>query len=133
VPDDLGVAPRDPFPGSVVYAVDYATMRDAGPAWPLLHAGFAGRPLDGGGRALGVDLPAGPRGGPAFDVQGRLAGVAPPAQGRGPDRLLLPSELATHSVPLRAVAPGEIPISRLSLDEIYERAMRVSVQVLVVR
>jgi hypothetical protein len=132
VPDDLGVASRDPFPGSIVYAVDYATMSVATPAWPLLHPGFAGQPLDGGGRALGIELPPGPRGGPVFDAQGRLAGVALPGR-RGPDRLLLPSQLAKYAVPLRVVAPADGTASRMSVDEIYERAMRVSVQALAVR
>lgn len=109
-----------------------ATMRAPTPAWPMLHPGFAGRSLDGGGRALGIELPAGPRGGPVFDAQGRLTGVALPGQS-GPDRLLVPSQLVAHSVPLRVAAPADGTASRMSVEEIYERAMRVSVQVFAVR
>jgi hypothetical protein len=35
------MAPRDPFPGSPGFAVDYTATPDAAaPAWPLLHLGF---------------------------------------------------------------------------------------------
>ncbi len=132
-PDDMTLAPRDPFPGSIVYAVEFAVARDATPGWPMLHTGFAGRPLeDGQWRALGIALPEGPRGGPVFDAEGRLAGVAVPGR-RGQDRLLLPSQLTG---PPAGLLPPPKPLAdgrRLGIDEIYERSLRVSVQVLGVR
>lgn len=135
LPDGFAVAVRDPFPGSIGYAVEYA-VTGSHAAWPLLRGGFVGRSeRDPAVRALGIELPrGGGRGGPVFSADGLLAGVAVHAPGGG-DRLLLPSQLAAAGVALGAraaptggdaAAPG-----RPGTDEIYERAMRSAVQVLV--
>jgi hypothetical protein len=132
MPAGMHLAPRDPFPGSIVYLVEFGPDPDAAPGWPQLHAGFAGAAVaTTNGRRLGVDLAPGPRGGPVFDAQGRLVGVALPGRG-GRDELLLPSQLRPHIVQGETTTtPGFAP--PLGIDEIYERSLRVAVQVLAVR
>lgn len=134
LPEGLAFAPRDPFPGSIGYAVGYAATGTQA-AWPLLRGGFVGRPeQDPSVRALGIELPAGGgRGGPVFSADGLVAGVAVRSAAGG-DRLLLPSQLAAAGIAhgtRSAPDPGDHePAWRPSTDEIYERAMRVAVQVL---
>lgn len=131
-------APREPFPGSVAYTVQYATAAGStGPVWPVLSGGFAGAPLQrvsagaDASRALGIELPAGPGlgslGGPVFDQAGRVIGLALRGRDGGADRLLPVSRLPVST----AVAPD--PAARLPADEIYERALLASVQLLVER
>lgn len=127
------VAPRDPYPGSVAFAVEYVESRDAAAQWPVLHSGFLGQPIaDGAERKLGLDMPPGPRGGPVFDAGGRFVGIAL-AGDRGAARLLPPSrlELAVGEGALGATGSPSAP--RVSADVIYESALRCTAQVIVAR
>ena len=108
----LAAAPRDAFPGSPAYALDYPASADAAPAWPLLRAGFLGR------RELGIALPPGPRGGPVLDQAGRVVGLALS------DRLVPVSLFRAHL----AEAPADAP--RITIEELYERALAATVQVI---
>ncbi len=124
-------AARAPFAGSVGYAVEYAAQAGSEPAWPLLRLGFFGRsPRFEGVQQLGIDLPAGSRGGPAFDDAGRIVGVAARAPD-GSDRLVTLASLPRELRPFfGAESPGG-PTPRSPLDVIYERALLVSLQLLV--
>lgn len=131
VPADATRAPRDPFPGSVGHLVQHAARSDARTAWPLLHAGFVGaRASADVPHALGIDVPAGPRGGTVDDAAGRLAGFATD-DASGAPRLLpvlwLERLLGARRLPPPADAP---PGGRAGGDAIYERALPVAVQVL---
>ena len=142
-PENLWLAPADAFPGSVGYAVEYVASRDSTPAWPLLRTGFLGAATgDGGERLLGIDMPAGPRGGPVFDAAGRLTGLALPGQvnkaGRSPtqDRLIPVSALQTQlklsgkAAPvLGSPPPADFP-PRAAVDRIYETSLKASVQLI---
>lgn len=142
-PENLWLAPADTFPGSVGYAVEYVASRDSTPAWPLLRTGFLGAAIgDGGERLLGIDMPAGPRGGPVFDAAGRLTGLALPGQadkaGRSPtqDRLIPVSALQTQlkrsgqTTPILGLPPpADLPL-RAAVDRIYETSLKASVQLL---
>lgn len=121
---------RDPFPGSVGFAVEYAPQTDTEPAWPFLRSGFFGRTAgDGTDRMLGIDMvAAGPRGGPLFDTAGRLAGIALP-DGTTQGRLLGCSRLAAMNS--GGLAGANATSSPLPLDEIYERSLRTALQVIV--
>ena len=112
----LHPAPRDAFPGSVAYALAFPP--DAGAAWPVMRAGFLGK-----ARLLGVELPPGARGGPVLDAAGRLVGVSI-ADADGADRLVPVSLLR----PYAGAAAGED--AKLAPDEIYERALQSTLQVL---
>ncbi len=142
-PEDLLVAPGDAFPGSTGFAVEYVSTPDAAPAWPVLRAGFLGGGVGNSGeRLLGIDMPAGPRGGPVFDGTGRLIGLA--LQGSagtaavGDDRLVAVSQLrkalrvAMASEQLTAYdAPGPAgPRPRGLVDKIYESSLKTSLQVI---
>ena len=142
-PENLWIAPADAFPGSVGYVVEYVASHDSTPAWPLLRTGFLGAAIgDGDERLLGIDMPAGPRGGPVFDAAGRLTGLALPGQvnkaGRSPtqDRLIPVSALQTQQkLSGRAAAiwgspaPLDLP-PRAAVDRIYETSLKASVQLI---
>lgn len=140
-PDALRPAPRDAFPGSVAYAVEYATTHDAAPAWPLLRTGFLGgatpanAPWAEANRALGLALPPGPRGGPVFNAAGQWVGLAVQGPKGGVDRLVPISALKTRfarrtNALLGPVAPDLAP---LAMDQIYEINLRTTLQVMAVR
>jgi tetratricopeptide (TPR) repeat protein len=136
---EVAAAARDPFPGSPGALVEFDP--DAAPraAWPMLRQGFFGRALmSSPARALGIEAPPGPRGGPVFDRSGRLAGMAV-AAADGTDRLLSWGDLAAAApdVPLERRAgpasdlPAGPPPGPAPVDAVYEAALRVAVQVLV--
>ncbi len=131
VPGLAGSA-RPPFAGSPGYTVEYGQGADAQAAWPLLRQGFFGRPLaTAGERLLGIEAPAGPRGGPVFDAFGDLAGIAVPTAG-GPDRLIAVASLAPElGLPAVVTTPGAAR-ERAAVDAIYEVALRLTLQLLVV-
>ena len=129
-----GFAPRDPFAGSPGFAVEYAIDRTGMPAWPLLWQGFLGGQAERGARQLGIDVPPGGQGGgPVLDAAGRVAGVMVPGGGHPvfiprsawPQRLTVGSAAASQP----GSSPG--PVVPLALDQAYENALRVTVQVLV--
>ena len=140
VATDLQVSPSDAFPGSPGFAVEYVTLPNAAPAWPILRTGFLGSAKgDSGERLLGIDMPAGARGGPVFDGVGRLIGLALPGQaGKVDDRLVSASQLrkafgeAMAAKPLAtwnsSVPAGPKP--RASVDSIYEDSLKTSLQVI---
>lgn len=130
---DEAFAPNDPFPGSIAFAVEYATSRHATPSWPVLSSGFLGQPAaNGARRQLGIDLPAGPRGGPVFDAGGRVVGIAVPVSGNAGQ--LVPASQLRASVGELLGRPSPQPAnSRVPIDRIYESALRTSLQIIVQR
>ncbi len=130
----LATAERDPFPGSPGYAVEYTRADHAVPAWPRLRIGFHGMGVDGDpeARLLGIDLPAGPRGGPVFDAAGRLAGIAI-AHASGRDRTVMVSALRRELNGVIAAAAPAAAQHRAPLDEIYEAALPVTLQLITAR
>ncbi|CAN5385119.1 hypothetical protein BH11PSE11_BH11PSE11_11740 [soil metagenome] len=133
----MSPAARDPFPGSIAHSVEYATTSDAKPAWPVLTSGFLGQPKDDSGeRRLGIDLQKGPRGGPVFDAAGRFIGIAMPGRD-GLDQIVLASRLNLQAGESTTDSPGasanaSAP-SPVGLNQIYESAMAVSVQIIATR
>jgi hypothetical protein len=126
---------REPFAGSPGAMVEFA-VGDASAAWPLLRQGFFARLTAAGGggpRALGIDAPTGPRGGPVFDAYGRHAGMAAPGPA-GQDRLLpIDALLRAAGLPLPPpadAAPAPRPADRAPVDALYEVGMRLALQVL---
>jgi tetratricopeptide (TPR) repeat protein len=114
----LTLPPRDAFAGAPAHAVTYS---DSAPSWPALHTGFLAM------AGLGIEMPGAARGGPVFDAQGRLAGIALRVDGR--DRLL-PASAMRELLPELSPTINPTPSPRLPLDELYERALRVTLQVL---
>jgi hypothetical protein len=144
MPDGASLAPRNAFPGSPAYAFAHAVDElrsdipatdaeapQAPAAWPSMTMGFAGQPHPQGGSWLGVDLHArrNPLGGPVLDAQGRLTGVSIGAQGDEPGRLVPASTLLQRgwaSTPPEAGQAGP----RLASDEMYERGLASTVQII---
>lgn len=126
-------AGRDPFPGSLVYSTEYPMDRDSRPEWPVLRHGFLGSPLnDGRETGLGITLGKGPRGGPVFDASAALAGIAMSGPD-GEDRLLpigrIRQALGSHIGPVAPPMKGQ----RLAIEQVYEHAMRMTLQVFTAR
>lgn len=136
----LLTAPGDAFPGSAGFAVEYVSTAHVAPAWPVLRTGFLGAASgDAGERLLGIDMPAGPRGGPVFDASGRLIGLALRGAS-GDDRLVPVSQLRTA---LAGALPGEQLTAQDSpdpagtrprglVDKIYENSLKTTLQVITV-
>ena len=130
------LAPKDAFAGSPGYVIAYAATRNASPAWPWLGQGFFGG-FDGaaGMRKLGIALPAELYGGPVLNAYGELAGIS--VQGAVGQATMLPVSMfaafarentnAAQSIP----AVGTAPAMRMASDEVYERALRITLQVIV--
>jgi tetratricopeptide (TPR) repeat protein len=132
LPENWAVAERAPFAGSVGYAVEFAAMpASAEAAWPLLRLGFFGRaPAATALPLLGIDLPPGPRGGAAFDEAGRLVGLALRSPD-GRDRLVTVAALPEEARALLGeLTPGG-PTPRSAVDVVYERALRLTLQLIV--
>ena len=124
-------AARDAFPGSPACAVEHVAAGQA-PAWPQLQLGFLGALRPDGSRALGLDMPRGPRGGPVLDLQGRMVGLAM-AHEDGVDRLLPASLLRQRlDLPGPALEPssGTSTPQRLSMAAVYELALPQTLQVI---
>jgi hypothetical protein len=132
-PQELAISPRAPFAGSPGYSVEYVpTARAAVPAWPLLTVGFFGRAEPQESLpALGIEMPAGPRGGPVFDAAGRMVGVAAVTGGR--DRLVPLAALQPHTGDVFGVPSAPGATRRVALDVIYERSLLLTLQVIVER
>jgi hypothetical protein len=132
-PREHVISPRAPFAGSPGYSVEYVpTAQAALPAWPLLSIGFVGRAAPQEALpALGIEMPAGPRGGPVFDAAGRMVGVAAVTAGR--DRLVPLAELQAHTGDVFGVPSAPGAAARVALDVIYERSMLLTLQVVVDR
>lgn len=126
-------ASRDPFPGSVVYAIEYAMVRGAQPDWPVLRHGFLGSPSGNSPEwELGITMPTGPHGGPVFDASGALAGVT--ISTREGKAMSLPISRMRRMLGDRLGPPIQATKGiRVAMENIYENAMRVTVQVMTVR
>jgi len=131
-PAALTLAPREPFPGSPGLVVGYRVEADALPAWPRLSAGFLGGPMpDGAQRRLGIEVPAGSAGSPVFDAAGRLAGIVlpPVAQGQ-PGLARVASLIAAAGREWPASATSGTTPPAMPVDQLYERALRSSLQLI---
>ena len=127
----LRVAARDPFPGSVAMAIEFALQAAGLPAWPWLKAGFVGAALPQPGlRMLGIAMPeGGARGGPVFDKQGALCGIAI-NQGHH-DRLVGSAGLRDWPGSGLGAAPlAQAADAPMGPDAVYEQGLRAAVQVL---
>jgi hypothetical protein len=126
----LQAAARDAFPGSPGYAVTYTANDTAAAAWPWLNVGFLGgvEPASGA-RRLGIEMPAHALpGSPVFDTAGRLVGLS---AGAG---LLLPVSSLRDELPaLLPVPPATPPAASVATDELYERLLQITLQVIALR
>jgi len=123
-------APREAFAGTAAYAVGFVANDTGNAAWPQLSIGFLGAGVPGSdARWLGIDIPRGTAGAPVLDPAGRLVGISLPPGSDGRVRMLGVGRLEALTGPLPL--PGADAAPRLGLDEVYERAMRVVLQVLV--
>jgi hypothetical protein len=130
------VSPHDAFAGSPAFASDYPSDPEGRPAWPVMRAGFLGAPLPGDGadaRRLGVALPGvGPRGGPVYDQGGRLIGLAlGQSMSGGTDRMIPVSILRSRLGERFGAQAVEPRPAAVGADELYERALKTTLQVLV--
>jgi hypothetical protein len=124
------LAIRDPFAGSAGSVADYPLEENGAPAWPRLHPGFlGGMSLSSPVRRLGIALPSGPRGGPVFDGSGRLAGIAMNGSS-GQDILVTVSQLRMTLGTSAAAPPGAASAAPMPLEESYEAAMQLALQLI---
>lgn len=125
------------FAGRPCFVLGFPAGSGGRAVWPVLTPGFLGLP-EGQGHALTLppDIPPGAEGGIVFDGGGQWVGLVLPARGEagagGGYRMLQASALVGPPLAgLEAPPSGGRRPASLSLDEIYERGMRVLVRVLV--
>lgn len=124
-------APRDAFAGSPATAFNQLAAPTPQPAWPAMQRGFLGRVSAASNQqALGLALPDAPRGGPVFDQAGRWIGIAVTGQS-GEPRLLPLSDLQAALGPWFEAVPVQPQGLTLALDQQYEQALPLTVQLLV--
>ncbi|WP_310384093.1 hypothetical protein [Roseateles sp.] len=124
-------APRDAFAGSPATAFSYLAAPSAQAAWPAMHRGFLGRlSAASNQQALGIELPVAPRGGPVFDQAGRWVGISV-AGPNGDPKLASLSVLQAALGPWFEAVPVQAQGLTLALDEQYEQALPLTVQLLV--
>jgi hypothetical protein len=123
-------AGRDPFAGSPGFVVAYAPAAHAAPAWPWLRLGFLGMPAgrDQTQRRLGIATPASAIGAPVFDAHGQLAGITLPQQTG--EAIWQPASAWANWLPAR-LAPVPAPQPPVAPDLVYERALRIALQLIV--
>jgi hypothetical protein len=128
--DELISAARDPFPGSPAFLMAFIGARNAAPVWPTLRVSFLGSPAMGEARyRLGIDAAGAAQGGPVFDVAGRWIGMSM-GDADGTHGLVLASELRRLGA-IAHLAAGATDVTRaMPLDEVYERGLRIAVEVL---
>ena len=132
-PHGYGGAVGKSFPGSLFYYAGYAMSDGADAQWPAMQHGFIGMPANGGqAMSLGIDPAKGSHGGPVFNADGALAGIG--LRGPSGEQVLLPVGRIGQMLgePIVTVsAPAGRP--RMTIEHVYENAMRFSLQVLAAR
>ena len=124
----------DPHAGSPAYLADHARSQGGQAAWPRLRHGFLGAPAGERGRnAIGIAPAAGAAaGGPVFNGSGGLAGIAYNAP-NGSASFLSAAWLGRRlGMPLAPAAPTPAG-PRIALEQVYENAMRGTLQVIAER
>jgi tetratricopeptide (TPR) repeat protein len=128
----LAAAGCEPYAGSPGYMVEYAPSRSPSAAWPLLRQGFFARLAnDASLRPLGLDAPAGPRGGPVFNRHGEFVGIAVQGADGGPR--LVPAALLAARAGATLASPDATDSHRTGpadIDAIYERSLHIALQVI---
>jgi len=150
-------AARDPYAGSPGYVVDYAAGDAAASQWPWLHAGFfaaAASPAapaapaataatastatpaspdahDATSRPLGFAAGRTRAGGVVFDGAGRWAGLVVAGGDATRPARFVPASALRAAWADAPQPPAESAPARAGADEIYERALRSTVQVIV--
>lgn len=121
---------REPFGGSPGYAIGFEPGAGV-PAWPRLHAGFHAPLPSHGARRLGIGLAAGLDATPVYDAGGRLTGLGV-RDAADEVRFISAAAMRDWLGPDagRMAGPVDAPASRIGSDEIYERALTGTLQVL---
>lgn len=128
-----------PFSGSPGYVLEYAQGRSAAPAWPRLRMGFLGATSGTAGlRSLGIDVGDSRQGGPVLDASGRVVGIV--LRDAANQATLLPvSSWPADASGYRAATKRDRPALAavasprriVPIDEVYERALHLALQVIV--
>jgi hypothetical protein len=92
-------------------------------------------PREDGPRKLGIGVAASTCGGPVLDAVGRLAGMVLAGQSEKPVMLSASRWLASLNSGAEPAATGPVarPSGVMPSDEVYERGLRVALQIIVLR
>lgn len=122
-------SPREAFPGSPAFLAAAGDGLSPHAAWPRLQIGFLGTHSADGSRLLGIPLPGNAVGAPVVDRLGGILGMALGGYRTGQPRLagVLSLRKLAGGDGLELAARG----SAIPVDEIYETALRNTLQVLV--
>ena len=125
-------ARREAFAGSPAFAFGHVAPAAGMPPWPVTTLGFLAMPPAGpDARPLGFDLSSSSPGGPVFDASGRWIGVTVPNADGSASLVSAAAARALWEPGQPAGAPAEQIPPRVAVDELYEAASRVTLQVIV--
>jgi tetratricopeptide (TPR) repeat protein len=126
---------REPFAGSPGFIVEYAASGRAEAAWPMLRSGFLGVRADRTGqRDLGIEVPVSLHGGPIFDASGRLIGMGLARPNGSAAMIPISAWWSAGTGQQSRGLDSATPVARpRQPDEIYETALRLALQVIIVR
>lgn len=127
-------SPRAGRPGFAVAQAPQAAS--ALPAWPWLFRGFVGRvAARDGSQELGIDVPPAADGVLLMDAEGRVAGMGVRGA-QGGLRVVPVAGFAGRSLSVAdAVQGGVLPATQPgpAMDEVYERSLRIGLQLIAAR
>lgn len=129
---DLPLAASEAAPGSPACIFGYPPGPARDGAWPRASLGFLGRRRSIEERLLGIEVAAGMAGAPVVNLLGRAVGIVLPAGGDGRPGLAGVATIRALAGE-QAAAVDTAATANRPLDELYEKAMRVGLQVIAVR
>ncbi len=125
-------ARREAFAGSPAFAFGHVVPAAGMPPWPVMTLGFLGMPpAVPGARPLGFDLSSSSPGGPVFDSSGRWIGVTLPSADGTSNLVSAAAARAFWEPGDAAGAQADRATPRIAVDELYEVASRMTLQVIV--
>lgn len=123
------IAGEEAPPGSPACAFGYPADSARNGAWPRTNLGFLGRWISSKVRLLGIDIATGTVGAPVVDLGGNVVGIVVPGDAGGKPRLAGVAAIrALLDEP--PAAADSAPAANRPLDELYESAMRLALQVI---
>jgi S1-C subfamily serine protease len=121
----LTIADKSPFPGTPIYIIGFSPLNQDQADWPQLRVDILGTPTAANHDGYPLHARFAPKGAGVFNQQGHLVGIV---DGRSAKVMLPLTDNALTAYKKSSYSTD--PLATLPMDEIYERALINTVQVL---